>query len=195
MRAACVVAFAGSSVLFVCGYTSGLGVNASLPGETWYAIGSCSGTLVLVRRNAPDGASGALKISLGGRLPLDSKGRLDITAPQDAIIGPFQWRDYTTHWQILGITWQTGREASSMVGPRGWATTHYLATDAWILAIPWWPILLITGVGAAFVVRRRVINRQRRRSGLCLCCGYDLRQSFERCPECGIAPSKLGRGG
>jgi hypothetical protein len=35
------------------------------------------------------------------------------------------------------------------------------------------------------VVRRRRRARARRRAGLCVACGYDLRASVGRCPECG----------
>jgi hypothetical protein len=49
---------------------------------------------------------------------------------------------------------------------------------------------------AGFLLRRRA-RRQRDSlvQGLCPSCGYDLRATPGRCPECGIAPSKLGRGG
>jgi hypothetical protein len=53
-------------------------------------------------------------------------------------------------------------------------------------------------VGAAFTVMvtlgtswlahhqtRSILIDRRRKSGLCLRCGYDLRESRERCPECG----------
>lgn len=54
-----------------------------------------------------------------------------------------------------------------------------------IIAIPIWPIVLITAVPAIFAHRRRVVWLRRSRRGLCVACGYDLRESSDRCPECG----------
>ena len=48
------------------------------------------------------------------------------------------------------------------------------------------PLIGVTaGVAHALVVNARYDRRERR--GLCVICGYDLRASSERCPECGTA--------
>jgi hypothetical protein len=56
----------------------------------------------------------------------------------------------------------------------------------WGLDIPYWLI----GVPCAFVWLRSSLktyraHRHQQRSGLCPTCGYDLRASKDRCPECG----------
>jgi hypothetical protein len=38
-------------------------------------------------------------------------------------------------------------------------------------------------------LRRRLVARRRLRLGLCVHCGYDVRSSPERCPECGASRS------
>jgi hypothetical protein len=52
------------------------------------------------------------------------------------------------------------------------------------LRVPCWFLLLVAGSPAAWQARR-VVSRLRRRTGLCPRCGYDLRATPERCPECG----------
>ena len=59
----------------------------------------------------------------------------------------------------------------------------------WNIRLPHWIAIALTGaLPLSWVVRqgkRTITSRQRRRSGLCLTCGYDLRASPDRCPECG----------
>ncbi len=56
------------------------------------------------------------------------------------------------------------------------------------VAIPFWMLLVASGglPLACLVWRRRSrLMALRREAGLCVTCGYDLRASGERCPECG----------
>jgi hypothetical protein len=62
--------------------------------------------------------------------------------------------------------------------------------------IEWWKIqlavTLVAVAAASLEIRQRRKQWRRRREGLCAFCGYDLRASANRCPECGtvltIAP-------
>jgi hypothetical protein len=48
----------------------------------------------------------------------------------------------------------------------------------------WFPVLLLSVGPAAWLVLA-LRQRRRRKLGFCVKCGYDLRASPERCPECG----------
>lgn len=56
------------------------------------------------------------------------------------------------------------------------------------LGVPYW-VLLLLSIIPVLLLRpgRRCEQRHRKTAGLCLSCGYDLRASMERCPECGSA--------
>jgi hypothetical protein len=63
----------------------------------------------------------------------------------------------------------------------------------WTVAVPYWSIFLLTALAPATDAARRVSARYRRvRPGACRHCGYDLRATPERCPECGT-PALLGQ--
>jgi hypothetical protein len=58
------------------------------------------------------------------------------------------------------------------------------------VVLPDWFTCLLAAALPAFWIRLTVRRRRRRRLGLCARCGYDLRASFGRCPECGTVTSK-----
>jgi hypothetical protein len=61
-----------------------------------------------------------------------------------------------------------------------------------MMVAPHWLLAAISGAPAAFGLFRLSRNRRERQAGLCRACGYDLRATPERCPECGAVPG--GRG-
>jgi hypothetical protein len=86
-----------------------------------------------------------------------------------------------TIWQKLGFNFHSG-DAS---GPRYNAPPG--RTEEWGFRLPYWLIVAATVVPSVRMLRR--LRRSRRhfwvRRGLCGGCGYDIRASAGRCPECG----------
>jgi hypothetical protein len=65
----------------------------------------------------------------------------------------------------------------------------------WEIGVPWW-LFLIGGLALpGIAVSRRLKRIRDEGKGRCVVCGYDLRATPERCPECGTVPRKKGLAG
>jgi hypothetical protein len=60
--------------------------------------------------------------------------------------------------------------------------------DARVLGTPCWLPLACVGVLGILLLWRMYARAQVSREGHCRNCGYDLRMTPQRCPECGMAP-------
>jgi hypothetical protein len=86
-----------------------------------------------------------------------------------------------------------GFDAGSVRNGFGFGRTEAMITPgtasfrARVISIPYWVLVatpLLIGAAAA-----KLGSRRRHAAGLCRKCGYDLRATPERCPECGMVPS------
>ena len=79
---------------------------------------------------------------------------------------------------VAGLTYYAGRTSTSDTSRFGGNRPY------WVVTCPHWVIALVAAVYPA--VRLRRWRRGRRHGpGLCVRCGYDLRATPGRCPECG----------
>jgi hypothetical protein len=113
-------------------------------------------------------------------------------ARRDAAVGGADWlhvtrgpselfaaSSYRDHWRAPGVlaAWDTRRRVRAV------------AVRCWVLAL-----LAVAPPAVRFVPWRRwFLSRRRLARGLCPACGYDLRASTQRCPECGSAVPALQR--
>ena len=65
-------------------------------------------------------------------------------------------------------------------------------SDLIAIAIPHWLVTLLLAVLPALYLGAAILSRSHR-AGLCPKCGYDLRATPDRCPECGALPPPHNR--
>lgn len=128
------------------------------------------------------------EITFTGNLSLRGRSSRGLTASRTTVdqlvsrldtAGEMQWR----HWpdgaaldpRFLSFHYDNNRGV----------LTNGLEWKSWVIAIPYWPLVLLSGITP--LVWLVAFKRKRRRdfAGRCLACGYDLRATPERCPECG----------
>jgi hypothetical protein len=69
--------------------------------------------------------------------------------------------------------------------PWGNGTTTQPAAEYWELTLPHWAVIVSFVLLMAPPALRLRTLKQRRAAGQCVHCGYDLRATPDRCPECG----------
>src|SRR5688572_2003349 len=90
-------------------------------------------------------------------------------------------------------TWGSVSGSTTIDMSRGWQLLGFDAFNMgkgktygeFVVIVPYWFLCLVTVILPARVAYIRLRTHRRRMLGLCVGCGYDLRQSTERCPECG----------
>ena len=87
-------------------------------------------------------------------------------------------------WFPTEFTWLRLDSQSAATARKGWAVVT--AFPIWWFALPG----LIIGLPLVVSVTIAVRQWRRRRGFQCRMCGYDLRGTPERCPECGTAPAR-----
>ncbi len=118
--------------------------------------------------------------------PLRRVHRVDRIGSKPLGLGPVM-RGTTISWQWGGFGFLKG--ARPPENSIYLSAVPYFSYPQWKLLTPIWvPILLFAAL--SFYPDRFLYRHYRRTAaGFCVKCGYDLRASIDRCPECGAIPA------
>jgi hypothetical protein len=104
--------------------------------------------------------------------------KFDVPAPPDAKL---EWRPMSRPLTAKGDN-KADHPTKSFLG---FGLGESTAEGYRFVSIPCWSAVTVLLLFPAVRVTWVVVRRKRRRAGACLTCGYDLRASAGRCPECG----------
>jgi hypothetical protein len=103
----------------------------------------------------------------------------------------------TIDWHVLGFRFNLVRQVyyPRWVSHGDNQTIEWGPIATWAVGFPGWACVLATGVLPASAMRRYLRRRREAKvhAGICVRCGYDLRASPEKCPECGTPRPRVER--
>jgi hypothetical protein len=109
-------------------------------------------------------------------------------------IGVMQWEQSADTHDFRGLKYDSSMpEPITRYFPRQRGSLgfgHYPGPPTTLTVIPHWALVLMTAVSPAVWIIRKLRIRRRIRRCVCQSCGYDLRATPDRCPECGAIPGK-----
>ena len=97
---------------------------------------------------------------------------------------PYWPPTYVWRWYVPFAKWEGATVYQKR--PGGWRSTTLQS-----VGVAHWAVAAMTAVLPGWLAFRNLRRRCRRarRAGICTTCGYDLRATPDRCPECGSAPA------
>lgn len=166
------------------GLSLALGVAA---GILWVRSYFVAESLGYMRRHAPMLSSWVNLASMRGLVGVQVvyRNKADWSDPRDTIIGHNQVDFHDP--VMLGIVVPFRRSDASWLGFGTSYGSLWPGNFNFKLIVPTWFVVLVLMLGATFFWRRVKKLRLRMRPGFCPGCGYDVRASSDRCPECGRA--------
>jgi len=182
LTALATAAFVAAAVAWPISYRRAIGVAAFGPDGRPAAVVAAAGSFHVLLSDVPTGPMTAWTVDLrrGSRAAFEAERDTVVVAADrqwgDTVVvpPPVAMTPPTVTHNRFGLAAGFGRDPLGQPGT--WFA--YASAPAW-LVVPLLSIVPATGA------RRWAVRRRRARAGRCLGCGYDLRGSPARCPECG----------
>lgn len=133
------------------------------PASHLQAVGSFRGTLILFLSEVPFGPEMRFKFETAS-----------VPAARFEPLGATLFDSTATKASFAGFKLARGNLAV-FIRPPGYTA----------VAVPHWSVVLVTAAAALVWIPALLRRRRWLREGKCGFCGYDLRSSPQRCPECG----------